>query len=310
MSTYRNLSVLFVVGLLLLVPFTAVAAAGTTFTIDRDHALTSQSAIQTYERSGSVSTNLSSPKMTVRVAEEASACGLDTGLFEDTRNDYLCLTYKQETDATVRIDIPDAYWTPYVREHKESIADEAPATFSVVGNTSATRVRVSFSGPTHAVYPIPEDVSAAYSLLERADNRSSEYLGIDLLGSNKATQWQYRNLSSQNLTIKIKSPAAPSKTVVQYDSTPSGADRDWLMVPEDPDDPAPMYRTTKPQSDQTVYLVVQANELSSNSTPSIRYRAEGGIRGRINAALREIRMIRERISELLGGFPDWLGGGG
>lgn len=267
----------------------AQGAAGETYHIDADHALDSADAKQAFEGSGVARANVSSPALSITVATEASACGVESSLFSDTRNDYLCLDYREDVSATIRLWIPKHYWHPYVRQTKQPLTDGPTATFGTADARNYTSVRVRFDGRSTAVYPIPRDVSVTYNLLARADARTQNWLGVELWSTG--TTWQYVNQSAfrdgESATVSIK--AAPSKTILQYDATPA-SDPTWLTVPSDRGDSAPVYRMQREGVDNTIYVVAETAD-----PPTVRYRAQGGTLGQIDAALDEIMSIPDKI---------------
>jgi hypothetical protein len=281
----------------------SLASTTSTATVDADHALTTEAAVQEYEHTGVVNTSLGSPAVDVTIAEESSMCGVDQGVFSDTRNDYICFNHKQDRPTTLRIWIPDDYWHPFSREAKQSLSGNAEASFSPVENSSYTSVRVHFDQKEKAVFPIPEDVAASYALIDAANNRSEDYFGRPILG--KSTKWYYVNPddwnTSDNPTIAIKSP--PGQTVLQYDASDNKSETQWTTLPESESHPADVYITSR-DSENTVYVFAETDD-----PPAIRYKRESGALGQIESARRQISQIATQMEIWIeNALPGWLGG--
>lgn len=274
-------------------PGVASASSYTVYEIDADHALVEENSIETYESEGAASTSLTTPRMNVTIAEQASACGVDQPFVSDVRNDYLCLDYQEDVPATVRLNIPEAYWHPYIRESKAPVTDGPRATLDpvTVDNESYTSVRATFEGQTNAVYAIPEDATASYALLERANERVAEVAGFRLW--SKGTEWQTvsgEEFGQENATIRLN-VKDPSSTLIQYDLNPEPGSETWVTVPDSQDHHAPVYRMQRDGVEGVVYIVAE-----DSNPPQIRYRHQG------NSPLARVDRIADSISKV----PDKL----
>jgi hypothetical protein len=271
---------------------TAAGSAETTYTLS-ETGLGNSETVAEYEESGTARVNVSTPRLTVTVAEQASACGLDTSVAKDTRNDYLCLDYREDVPATIRLHVPDDYWHPYVRQEKASLRGDTTASFTVRDDGNATVVETSFDTRTHAVFAIPEDVTASYYVLDRANTRSKDLFGIDLLGHS--TGWQHVNdslLSGSNTTARLVNEQG--SLIIQYDATPNASEPTWLAVPSEPGDSAPVYRMTRSGEPDAVYIVSE-----TTNAPRVRYKSVSGLSQRIDAAWRQIRSIDDELDNLI-----------
>lgn len=277
-------------------------------TVDADHALADQSAVTEYEQSGLVATNLSTPQMSVTIAEKRAACDRDDSLTDsvrDKRYHYLCFDYYGEVKQTTRIHIPEGYWHPYIRDGKEPLGDGPTASFRSVGNASYTSVEMTFEGRGTAVYAIPKDATASYWAIERINDRTERVGGITLWSSG--TSWQTINQSAfaENPAVELKT--VPDRTVVQYDTTPEQETAAWAPVPEDKDATAPVYVMQPADANKTLYVVSKRD-----NPPQVRYRVRGTGLGRVDAAIDQLRTIDEQVQSYVDSvtdaLPDILGG--
>lgn len=282
-----------VAALVAILLLTSVVTAATTYTLGADHGLNDDAAIENYESEGVAVVNTTAPDLTLRMAEEASACGVEGSITRDVRNDYLCVGYDSDLKMTLKFELSGEYFHPYVRESKSSIADEAPATFALADGGNNTAVTIEFDGAANAVYPIPEDATAAYYVVDRSNSRLKQLTGLSLFGDGNTSWHPIDSEVLRNKTqVRINSP--PSETVVQYDATPNATDSTWLTVPEGPAASASVYRTSK-GSDDTVYVVSE----ESGTAPPVRYKRVDSASGRLDAAMEEVASIDDRISVMI-----------
>ena len=282
----------------------AAASSGATYTLDDTTRISTQDAITEYDTTGVTQANVSTPALIVTIAEQASACNYETSRVRDARNDYLCLDYKEDVAATIRLHVPGAFWHPYVRENKASLRGNAPASLQPTADENATAVTARFDGATHAVYAIPEDVTAAYYVLEQANDRTKTWFGLDILGHE--TQWQTIDdaaLSGDNTSARLVN--TNGQLLIQYDATPNETAATWLTVPSDPGASAPVYRMTRSGEPDSVYVVSETTD-----APPVRYKSASGLSQRIDAAMDEITSVDDKLQHILdetvGGF---FGGG-
>jgi hypothetical protein len=276
--------------------------AGVDYPLDDTTHLSTQEGIQTYDETGVVHANVSTPQLTVTVADSASECGLETSMVSDTRNSYLCLDYQEDVDATIRIHVSGDYWHPYVRETKASIRGTAPASFQPTEDGNATAVTVDLDGATKAVYPVPRDVTASYYVLEHADSRSESILGFGFRGHS--TSWQTIDsgaFSGENTSTRLMNEEG--QLLLQYDATPNQSESTWFAVPSEPGN-APVYRMTRSGEPNATYVVS-----TTTDAPPVRYKSVSGASQQIDAAMRQIGNVQEKVQYWIDNTLDrFLGG--
>jgi hypothetical protein len=291
------------IGVAVTMAATATTQNGVDYALDDSTRLTTQDAVQEFDSTGSVTANVSTPALSITIAESASACGYESSVLSDTRNDYLCLDYQEDVAASIRLHVPGDYWHPYVRQDKASVRGDAPASFEVRDDGNATVVTADFEEATHAIYPIPEDVTASYFVLDNANERSKSWLGIDILGHS--TSWQPIDdsaLSGDNTSTRLVNERGD--LLIQYDSTPNQSEATWLTVPSDPGDSAPVYRMTKNGDEDAVYVVSETTD-----APPVRYKSVSGVSQQLDAALRQIAGVDDKLESILNDAFGGLFGG-
>lgn len=279
-----------------------LAVAAERYHVDDDHGLATAEAVQTFEDEEIVRANVTTPQLSLAVTKQASACGAETGLFSDARNDFLCVEYQNELPQTTRLYIPDDYWTPFVHDEKQPIGGGPVGSMQPTEDGNFTSVTIRFDGATTAVYPIPRDVSVSYALINRINDRTKTIAGYELWSGG--TQWRYVNASAFGSSPSVAIKTIPERTMIQYDATPNETSATWVPVPDSQRRTAPVYYMQRPDADRTMYVIA-----TSSDPPPIRYRARGTGIARIDAAVDEIMSVPDKIhvtiEQLL---PDWLGG--
>jgi|GEM_PF-494970 len=293
-----------VAALLLVATAAGLVAASERYNVDAGHGLADRDAIQSFEDDGVARANVSTPHLTLTIAAQADACGVESSLWSDARNDFLCVEYHNDLAQTTRLFVPDDYWTPIVHQDKQAVGDGPPASFQPVHEGNYTSVTIRFDGSGQAVYPIPRDVSTSYALINRINDRTRRIAGVELWSGG--TQWRYVNRSAFGTSPSVAIKTVPDRTMIEYDATPDRAEQTWLPVPSSQSRTAPVYRMQRSNDTETIYVISEADE-----PPAIRYRARGAGIARVDAAIDEIGSVPEKVSVAVDRLlPEWLGGSG
>ncbi|MFC6720902.1 hypothetical protein ACFQGT_00450 [Natrialbaceae archaeon GCM10025810] len=268
--------------------------------IGADHDLDTSDAITEYNEAGHTETDLSRIDMTVTVAESKADVGLeDQPLPTDVRNDYLRLQYDEEAERTVRILIPDDYWTPYLREEVQSISDDHTAEFEPVRGGSYTAVVIRFEEPADVVLPVQWDSSLSYEVTERIDERLNKSIGFQIRDDD--TGWTY--LEDENLSEGAghEIDGAPGDVTVQYDATPDRPEETWINAPRGETLSDDIYYYDRGENG-TTYVVSKTDE-----PPAVRYKEDSTFADRARGAINDLREVPNRIMDGFSGGGDLLG---
>ncbi|WP_373190027.1 hypothetical protein [Halolamina sp.] len=266
---------------------TAVGAATMTI-IDAGHSLTDDTAKANFEQDGYAQADLSAPNMTIEVAADLEQCGISSWTVSDTRNDFLCVTYGEDIDRTIRLFIPDAYWHPYVRESVDPVEGDATASFEPVQGGDYTAVEFTVTEPTTVVWPINADSSWFSS---RKDSTISNLESVTGVGVAEQTSWQYANLSGNGTGYVIRAPNGTDALTVEYQTE----DGEWATVPGNEEGYAPLYMQGYDGVDDRTVVVATVSE-----SPQIRYKTDATRRDKLGAGWRELTRMDDRIEELFG----------
>lgn len=292
--TRRLLAELLVVGLLVALVGGSVAlatASPTRLTLDADHALDTEEKQGEFERTGVATATIDAPSMSISVSTEhdVSECGI-SGWHSDLRNDYLCVTYDEEIDRTVRVYIPAEYWAPYVRAAVEPVKGDAVASFEPVEDAAYTSVTVTLSEPGTYAWPVTMEASWFSGTKDRNIERVENVTGV---GVPDQQSWSYiepSELGGAQSAYVVRAPNGTTNLVIEYKTGPE----EWSAVPDEEKGYAPVYYTTKQGVDDRVYVFA-----TTADPPEVRYKTEAGARDMIGSALREIGQTPARLEEIL-----------
>jgi len=252
------------------------------------HELDTADAISEFNQQGHTSADLTRLDMTVTAAENKDTVGLeDEPLPTDIRNDFLRFEYDEEATRTVRILVPNDYWTPYMREDVQSITTDHTAEFQPVRGGDYLAVTVTFDGPADVVVPVQWDSELSYRVAENIDNRLNKSFGVSVRGDS--TGWTY--VDDGNLTDGpgYAIGEATDDVTVQYDATPDEPERTWINAPEGETLSNEIYYYDRGDNG-SAYIVSKTDD-----PPAVRYKTDSTMIDRIRGGVNDLMEVPDRI---------------
>lgn len=260
-----------------------------------NHDLTSSDAVSEFNDRGAVEIDTSRLDMTVTVAESKSDVGLEDQLTPtDVRNDFIRFEYREEADRTVRLLIPNEYWTPYLREEVDAINDEHVAEYRTARGGDYTAVVVRFDGPADVVFPVDSVASFSYAAVERVDDRLNNSLGFTLRDDD--ANWEYVDTEELVDGPGYDVGESPGDITVQYDATPDSPEETWINAPEGETLSDDIYYYERGSDNSSAYIVSKTDD-----PPAVRYNVDSSWMDRVRGDLNDLRQVPDRIIDLLGG---------
>lgn len=258
------------------------------------HPLAENATINSYERTGYVSGDLTRYRISLTVSEAGSDVGLSPSITRDMRNDYLRIQYNESASRTLRLLLPREYITPYTMEDVGAIGSEKHASYKPARGGEYLAVTIHFNGAGEVVLPLQKDSSAGGALVETVDRRVKQLTGISPLGRNG--EWKY--LDGETVA---EEPAYPVNTtsediLIQYDARPEQPNEVWLNAPRGEQNDVPLYYFERERDDQ-LYIVS-----AENTTPDVRLKTEPSRTDKIRGDLNDIRLVPDRIRDGAGDF--------
>jgi len=284
------IALLGVVALVTLAATAAVATAQTRVTLDDNHALASETKQVQFAQDGVARANIAAPNMTLTVATEHEQCNID-GYYSDTRNDYLCIDYSEEIERTIRIHIPDEYWSPYVRESVSPVAGDSPATFERIEGGQYQSVTVTVDEPGTYAWRINGEASYWAGSKDRTLRYVENATGV---GAPQTDEWSYispKELSGNSSTYVVRAPNGTEALVMEY-KEPDGS---WSSVPDEEVSWAPVYYQAPDTTDGQVYVFA-----AEENPPEVRYKTDASSVDGVGAAIREVSSVGTRLEDILG----------
>lgn len=278
-------------------PATTAADA---YTIDADHGLTEQAAIDQYRSDGYAATNLTALDLRLEIASTDERLGVDE-VAADANYHFLRIDYDEEITRELRIYIPADYWEPFPRNDLEALGDSTlTADMKPVENGSYTAITVTVDGPTEAVFAINRAQGTTLTTWQKTKKWAGNLTGFEvpsLLG-NSEPAWQYiqaSDLNSSDQAIRYND----SKPTLQYDALDDPAKESWLTVPKCDGEAEEVCYYRKDGVNNTVFVS------SRDATPpQVRYREGGG--GGAGAIVNGIGATVDRILEDVGSSIPFL----
>lgn len=303
MSTYtRTLAVVLAV-LLVGSLFVPVAAAfddpddKSMTDLGTGHDLDTSDAIAEFNDRGNVDMEATRLDMTITLADSKDHVGLEDELTPtNQRNDFVRFEYNEEAERTVRILIPEEYWTPYLREEVQAIGEDADhvASYKSVRGGDYTAIVVRFDGPADVVFPVDKMASLSYVAVERVDDRLNNSVGFTIRDDD--SKWKY--VPTQNLTEGPGYDVGESTDdlTVQYDATPDSPEETWVNAPNGETFSDDIYYYERGAANSSAYIVSKTDD-----PPAVRYAVESSMADRIRGDVNELTDVPRRIAETLGG---------
>ncbi|MFP8891836.1 hypothetical protein ACLI4U_19000 (plasmid) [Natrialbaceae archaeon A-CW2] len=264
-----------------------------------DHDLNTADAVNAFANDGVAEADIERIDMTVTVADNKDDVGLEEELLPTNQfNDFVRFEYREEADRTIRILIPDEYWTPYERERLESINSDHQADFESVRGGDYQSVVIRFDGPGEAVFPAEWVASFSYQNLERIDDRLNNSIGLTIRDDN--SQWTYVNTTDMAEGPGLEIDEDIEDLTVQYDATPDSPEETWINAPEGETFSDDIYYYQRESENGSVFIVSK-----TDNPPNVRYNVDSTLTDRIRGNLNAIKNIPNKIGDILGG--DLLG---
>lgn len=261
--------------------------------IGDDHDLDSADAISQFNSEGVTSAELARLDMEVTIAEKKSDIGLEDQLLPSSiRNDFIRLQYNEEADRTVRILIPDDYFTPYPRERVSTVTGDADVEIKPIRGGDYMEIIARFHGEDDVVIPIQWDSQISYQAIERVDDRLDNSIGITLRDDD--AEWQYVDSDALTEGPGYSIGESAGDVTVQYDATPDQPEETWINAPKGETFSDDIYYYQRDSEDGTAYIVAK-----TDNPPAIRYNVDSSLGDRLRGDLRDIGQIPERIEEFL-----------
>lgn len=292
-ATTRRLVVVFVIGAILGLTVSSAVGLGTAsptrWTLDADHGLDTEQKQVEFAETGSATTSLTAPDLSITVASEHDTCDID-GFHSDVRNDYLCLEYGEEIDRQLRVFIPAEYWHPYVRETVDPVAGDQSATFEPVQGGRYTAVTVTLDEPGTYAWAINAEASYFAGAKERTLENIENLTGV---GAPADEEWQYirsSELGGNQSAYALGAPNGTDALLLEYNTSDG-----WTSVPDQEQSYAPVYYQSRDGVNDRVFVFSTVE-----NPPEVRYKTQPGATDQLTAALREIGQIPSRIEEIFG----------
>jgi hypothetical protein len=269
-----------------------VVAADSTLTIDAHHPLGGEQAVGEFESAGEVSANTPQVDLTVTVAEDASAVGLDGPLRFSSGHTYLRLDYDEGVSRTVRLYLPAEMVTPRVKEDLEAANADVTADLRPTENRSYQAVTVRFTGETDVVFALSDSAGLVSQGRRWVKDKVGNATGVDLPTLGSGGQWQYIRPSEYGPN-QSRAFSANESWVIQREAVRDGATV-WLPVGEC-NDPASQPACTYTTTNQTVLMTTQ------EQPPRIRYKRGTDPLASLGAAVEDLLAIPGRIMDAVFG---------
>jgi len=269
---------------------TAAGAQTTTTTIDAQNPLVEQTTINEFERSETVTRNLSQVDMEVTVAEDGTDAGL-TGPRIDSMQTYLRLDYDEGISRTIRIYVPSEYFEPRVQRSLSAANGGPDAQLTPTANGTMTAVTIEVSGPTDSPYAISAVAGDVWAVRSWARDKTENTTGWEFPTLAGGEQWQYIDAG----TYSTSAPARINGTAatIQYQAGTAN-DTAWLPVPEC-DDPSSQAVCSLEERNATIIM-------SSQDSPRVRYKYGTDPLSDLGSAVNDLRQVDDRIEEFVGGI--------
>lgn len=297
-STRRTLATVLALALTvsLFAPSIAMASEDVV-TVDADIPINSEQQRGEYDRTGTATGGVGAPDMEITVSDDRDGVGEPMSLNAlegSVRNDFVRITHSENIKRTVQIPIHSDYWKPFPREDLKSLDEGHTATLEPVkiDGEVYSMVTVTFDGAESAVFPIPEDAVASYSVAASTENRTNETFGVNL--GLTPTPWKTipPEVFANETTVRIE--GNPDKIMIQFNAgTPE--DPEWAPIPSRERASVPVYRMERDGVDNAVYVVS-----SSADAPAIRYKKESNPRDKWGGWATDAKRLLPEVGDTFG----------
>lgn len=305
-----RLTILFYTAIFLGISVASVAAGvalGTDMTtIDDNHPLTTDDAINDYEDDGIVTRNLTQLNLEITIADDpgpANVSGPELPFsFAGVTKTYVCLDYRESISRTIRLYIPDAYLQPRVNAELTAINSDTTAAIEPVNDSSATSMTVQFTGAERACFAYDWTRGYYFGIKDWTNDIVNQTTGITLPSlSGDSQPWAYVNTAALQNESTVTIPRNGSTMTIQYDDTPNDNESTWITVPDcnDPED----QDICRFQDDSGNVTLMDA----SPPVNQVRYKQGTDISSVLQSAVNDLLQVPDRIMEYVDNI---LGGNG
>lgn len=278
------------------------ASGAGVFAVDGNHALGTESAVAEFQSEDVVSANLTSIDMGVTIAESHNLAGMD-GVYRDANRLFVCLDYRESIPRTVRIHIPEDYFTPRTAT-TESLNSAHVAELQPAPNGTATAITVEFDSAGEACIPISKAAGFYIGVRSGIDDFLGNTTGYEPPSPTSDADEQWRRLPSaafQNDTTYAINTSG-HETTIQYDAA-VGPSESWIAVPdcENPADQAVCRYATRGTGENTTVILMSTQP----TPPDVRYKLandrSAGVLAGARDAWRALESAASDVSSLFGG---------
>jgi len=284
-------------------------AAAQTETIDADHGLATDSAIDRYETEGIASTRLTAFDLRLTVAADPEPVGLSDWTHSSASNTFVRVDYNEEIDRTVRIYLPNELVTPRVHASMPADvvhngSDDVRMALEPAADGAYTAVTLELDGKTDAVFTLSTLTGGIFGIREGADDLLNDTTGWSLPSlTGGGAEWQYvpeTALTGEQVTYQIHvNNTSTDDLTVQYSTTPNKTadEARWLPVPTCDDiSESDVCRFQKDSQPNTVYLLS-----TTDDAPPVRYAVQPGVADQAGGIVDELASLPGRIWEDVAG---------
>lgn len=291
-----------VILLAVLLAVAPVVSGADLYAVDHDHGLATDDAKDTYQSQGVATGNVYGLDASLTVADTAEGVGLPDWKYVSTGATYLQIDYNEDIERTLRIHVPQEYFTPRLKQDLEAAESDLTADFEPSDNGNYTVVTVTVDEPTTAVFRVPWHRGAVAESRDRLSEFVNETTGFSLPSiAGSEDDWQYieQGALSTNTTYALQTNE--SQYTIQYDADASQSTEQWLTVRScDSTDDAPVCTFEKAGQPNKTYL------LSKSSTPpQIRFKTGGSSVSSIQSSIND---LQEAVDAALADVSSWLPG--
>lgn len=265
----------------------AVAVVGATpplAPLDDDTALTTSAAKAQFHETGNVSVDLTQVNATLTLAEDHEHVGLDGPRLDADKALYLRVDYNEGIARRIRFWVPATYVEPQLQKGMDPVGEGPEITLEPIRNRSYMQATLTVEGETDAVYALPVENSAVFSVRAWVRDKVERGTGFQIPQLADPGVWRFVNATEWNNGTAMVPPRAET---LQYRDETS-----WLLVPDCDGDTTEVCRYQTPNA--TVLVAAEGDP------PPVRYRRDAAPLADFRSAVAELRQIPERIANTIG----------
>lgn len=259
---------------------------------DADTPLTSDSAYQDFDENDSVSFYLPESNANITISADSEAVEASGNPLTDVGKEYLQLDYRGSSARTIRVFVPDRYWTSYNSRNPGVIegSDKANVTYTRIegGNYTAVTWRVD-EGPATVIATTNRKGKYIFSKLDKPDSILRQWTGMSIPFISEKP-WQYIDpVELIGRDNQVALPYDPNDVEIQYSET----DYDetvWVGVPKRDAD-SDLYYYNASEDNQTKIVSM------SSDPPAVRWKHSESTVSKYGSIKNDIALVPTRIKE-------------